>query len=108
MSRRLESFDFGLAAAGRPRRYPWHEWTDGSVWEIVQGEDYNLLTENMQVNLHMRAAKEGKRVQTRRIRENGSERLVFQFLHEDADVPDVRGRAGFESGASLSASGRRL
>ena len=93
MSRRLESFDFGLASAGRPWRYPWREWTDGSVWEITQGEDYNLLTQNMQVNLHMRAAKEGKRVQTRRIRENGSERLVFQFLPDDADDPEVRGGA---------------
>ena len=28
---------------------------DGSPWEIQRGEDYDVATENMRVNLHMRA-----------------------------------------------------
>jgi hypothetical protein len=50
MAKRLDSFPDGAS-----RRYPWTEWTDGGVWEIRRGEDYDAATENMRVNLHMKA-----------------------------------------------------
>jgi hypothetical protein len=70
----------GTRRRGRPAKYPWEEWTNGSVWEIVQGQDYDVSTENMRVNLHLRAGKEDKKVITRLAREPGPEKLLFQFV----------------------------
>ena len=28
-------------------RYPWEEWFDGSVWELVQGKDFACKTVSM-------------------------------------------------------------
>jgi predicted HNH restriction endonuclease len=77
--RQLKSFDFG-PPRGRPQKYPWDKWEDGSIWQIVRGNDYAVSTENMQVNLHTRAAKDGRKVQTRKVETPEGEGLVFQFL----------------------------
>jgi hypothetical protein len=80
--RELPSYDFNRPL-GRPSKYPWDKWENGSIWEIVQGEDYEVSTENMQVNLHLRAARDNKKVQTRTERDDGVEKLVFQFYDVD-------------------------
>src|SRR5205807_7216274 len=77
MARRVESFEEGRAI----RRYPWDEWTDGSIWEIERGEDYDVATENMRVNLHMRAKQDVKKLRSTIIRPSPlREGLRFQFL----------------------------
>lgn len=89
MARRVNSFD-GTDGGGQ-RKYPWHEWIDGSPWEIRQGEDYDVATENMRVNLHMKAKQLHGAVRTRKIADGGVEGLVFQFRPRDGtpgdDVP---------------------
>lgn len=35
--------------------YPWHEWTDGSWWEIEQGVDFRCSIKAMQASLWGRA-----------------------------------------------------
>jgi hypothetical protein len=62
------------------RRYNWPDWTDGAVWEIRQGDDYDVATENMRVNLHTKARQIGAKVKTAIVREGDSEGLRFQFL----------------------------
>jgi hypothetical protein len=79
MAKRLKAFP-DRAAAG-VRRYPWPQWTDGGVWEINRGEDYDVATENMRVNLHMKADSLGRKVRTTKV-ERGSG-LVFQFLDSE-------------------------
>jgi hypothetical protein len=81
MAKRLEKFP-GDTPRG-PRRYPWNEWTDGSVWEIRRGEDYDAATENMRVNLHMKADSLAKKVRTKKVRDDQGEGLVFQFFDPD-------------------------
>jgi hypothetical protein len=61
-------------------RYPWDEWTDGSTWQIRRGEDYDVATENMRVNLHMRARHLPGKVKTTKFVDAASEGLIFQFL----------------------------
>jgi hypothetical protein len=80
--KQLNSFDWGGGGAGRPQKYPWGEWENGKPWEIVKGEDYHVSSQNMQVNLHMRAAKDNKVVRTRTRREVAGEKLVFQFFEK--------------------------
>jgi hypothetical protein len=44
LARKLEAFPEGEAP--RQQRYPWKQWTDGNVWEIRRGEDYDTTTEH--------------------------------------------------------------
>jgi len=78
MARRLDEFP---GDRRRPLgKYPWQDWTDGSVWEIQRGDDYAVATENMRVNLHMKADALSTKVRTRKFQRDGDEGLVFQFL----------------------------
>ena len=87
MARRLEQFP---AQGGGPRRrYPWDEWSDGGVWEITRGEDYDVPTENMRVNLHTRADATGKKVKTQKVTTNG-EALIFQFYSPEGEELDMQ------------------
>jgi hypothetical protein len=81
MARRLDSFP-EPTRRGRDK-YPWGDWTDGSVWEIRRGDDYEVATENMRVNLHMKADALGRKVRTRKVSDAGGERLVFQFQQSE-------------------------
>lgn len=67
------------------RRYPWSEWTDGSVWEIRRGVDYDVATENMRVNLHMKADGLAIKVRTRKVNDESGEGLVFQFVDPEGE-----------------------
>lgn len=89
MARRVEGFMKDKPDA--PRRYPWHEWTDGSVWEIRQGEDYDVASANMRVNLHERAKLQGMTVRTELVRDKDGEGLRFQFTRLPR-VPSLRER----------------
>jgi hypothetical protein len=92
MARRVDGFKKDKTET--PRRYPWHEWTDSSIWEIRQGEDYDVATENMRVNLHERAKFQAMIVRTEIVRDKAGEGLRFQFeapnlapLHDHLRVP---------------------
>jgi len=79
MGRRLDAFP-GERPPGR-RKYPWDEWTDRSAWEIRRGEDYDVATENMRVNLHMKADSLRCKVRTRKFEDDDQvEGLIFQFF----------------------------
>ena len=82
MARKLDVFP--TEDAPQPRRYPWNEWTDGSAWEIRQGDDYDIDTENMRVNLHVKADAIGAKVRTKKITDAHGEGLVFEFNDPEA------------------------
>jgi hypothetical protein len=81
MAKRLDKFP-GQTDPQRGK-YPWNEWADGSVWEIRRGEDYDVATENMRVNLHLKADALARKVRTHKIADDRGEGLVFQFLESD-------------------------
>ena len=71
-----------LQDAQRPRRrtfYPWAEWTDGSVWRALKGEDFTCDVNHFQTALHQRARQEGKQVET-----GSPEKDVVEFRFYDA------------------------
>ena len=90
MARRLNKFPADDAPSAR--RYPWGDWTDGSAWEIRRGEDYDVATENMRVNLHMKADGLAIKVRTKKIRDEQGEGLVFQFYDPDPDAEEAKMR----------------
>lgn len=60
--------------------YPWDKWTDGSVWKIVQGEDFDTTTSSMRAQLFNRGKKEGLNLRTNL---EGTGVLIFQFFEAD-------------------------
>jgi hypothetical protein len=84
MGRQLERFPDEEAPQTK-RRYPWPEWTNGRPWEIRQDEDYDVATENMRVNLHMKADSLGRKVRTKKISDEDGEGLIFQFLRSEEE-----------------------
>lgn len=52
-------------SGGRPVRYPWTEWTDGQVRDVVQGTDFDTSMDIMRGNLHRKARDLGMHVQTK-------------------------------------------
>lgn len=84
MAKRLDRFP-DERTPGSLRRYPWAEWADGSAWEIRKGEDYEVATENMRVNLHLKADALGRKVQTKKITDQDGEALVFQFIPSEEE-----------------------
>jgi hypothetical protein len=74
MARRVDSFE-----DEQTRRYPWDQWTDGSIWEIRRSEDYDVATENMRVNLHERAKSQALVVKTKKVGDDDWEGLRFRF-----------------------------
>lgn len=80
MARRLA--ELPETRRGRKPKYPWDEWEDGSVWEILHGVDYQVSTASMQTALYVRARHRGLRVQTRRLADRDG--LCFVFSRNSA------------------------
>jgi hypothetical protein len=99
MGRRLDAFP-GQPSRGQ-RRYPWGEWADGSTWEIRRGEDYDVATENMRVNLHMKADSLSAKVRTHKFDDDRGEGLIFQFFElEEAEESSVTAEAPDDADAT--------
>lgn len=79
MATRLERFEFGR---GYQSKYPWHQWLDGSIWKVVQGEDFTCKTPSMWTTLTNKAKKTGMKLQARIVDDNHA--VVFQFTKQSA------------------------
>lgn len=74
MARKIEQFPLAASV-----RYPWDEYLDGSIWELVRGEDYTAKTQTFLGNARSRAKRLGGTLRTRALRKNDSEVVVIQF-----------------------------
>ena len=63
MAERLENFEFPRMNRGR-RRYDWDSWTDGAVWKLVHGEDFDLSINDMRASCFNRATAVGMKCRT--------------------------------------------
>jgi hypothetical protein len=76
MAKTLDTFpDYQSSQA----KYPWSDWTDGQVWQIVQGEDFTLSPKSMRMTIAARASTLGLRVRTT-VQGNT---VTFQFRAKD-------------------------
>jgi len=85
MAKQLDEFPADDKAPNAQRRYPWSDWTNGGAWEIRKDEDYDVATENMRVNLHVKADSLGRKVRTKKITDEDGEGLIFQFLESEEE-----------------------
>ena len=60
-----ERIDSLPPARASRRIYPWNRWTDGTVWRIRQGEDFEVSPESMASMIRVRAKTTGLTVATR-------------------------------------------
>ena len=75
MARRLEAFPASTGA-----RYPWTDWLDGSVWELVHGEDFTSKLPTFRANAQIQAKRRNGRVRSRAVTAaDGREAVVIQF-----------------------------
>lgn len=47
------------------RKYPWEEWLDGRVWELVPGEDFVVTIASFLSLAHWQAKRRGVSLTTR-------------------------------------------
>lgn len=62
--RTLEAFPPSRKPAGRPTEYPWEEWTDGEIRELIQGEHFHCKLKSLRALIHLTASKRGLRAST--------------------------------------------
>lgn len=85
MGKRLESFEFYDGPPRRTNSWPLEEWLDGSIWQIVRGEDFETSLKNMQSTLHHHARHRGLWVKTRlQYEDDGRESVVFRAYRKTA------------------------
>jgi hypothetical protein len=58
MAEILEEFNFDAYRSKRP----WHEWLDGRVWKLKEGEDYTCTPASLTVQARLAAKKMGVKV----------------------------------------------
>ncbi len=74
MATRLKQFRFTGRLA---EKFPWKKWTDGSIWKIQEGVDYETTCERMRCNLYNMAKTMGLSIQTSVV--DKKKTIVFQF-----------------------------
>jgi hypothetical protein len=80
MAKRIDSLPNKARA-----RYPWKEWTDGSIWQLVRGDDYTVEDDAMRSMAHLYARRNNMRAETRRW-EKG---MIIQF-HKLSPAPSKK------------------
>ena len=82
MARKLEAFPETPFRSNA--RYPWDEWLDGSVWELIQGEDYTTKSKSMRTTAQAVARQKGGRLRVAEL--DGGKRMVIQFQGPQSPV----------------------
>lgn len=60
--------------------YPWHEWTDGNIWEARQGKDYKTSTKSFKDSLKYQAKTRRMTLKLDVSTFRGAEVVIFQYL----------------------------
>jgi hypothetical protein len=78
MARVIDNFP----ATATQSRYPWDEWLDGRVWELVAGEDFTSKPETFRQNAAIQAQRRGGKSKTRMV-EDGDRHIVVLQMQRD-------------------------
>lgn len=78
MAERIETLK--SKGSGRPTKYPWREWADGSAWRAKHGEDFTVSVSGFSSTLRGYADGHDLCVDIRRVTALGV--VEFQFRKE--------------------------
>lgn len=65
----------GTKSSANGAKYPWADWTNGSWWKIVKGEDYERETGSMRTALVIHARRHSMKVMVHK----RGDSLFFRF-----------------------------
>lgn len=57
--------EFPGNSSGRPTKYPWNDWLNGQVWELIPGEDFHVSPSGLRSAMARQAKLRGLKVRTR-------------------------------------------
>jgi hypothetical protein len=66
MAEILDSFEFGETSGFSWTKYPWDDWTNGAVWQMTQGDDFDLATRDFARTVRRYAQTHGYSVRVQR------------------------------------------
>ena len=77
-------------------KYPWDQWLNGNVWELLEGVDFTNDLQRMRVQTYVAAGKRGLKARTS---QSGPNKLIIQAYspeenHQGKDCV-ARGRCGY-------------
>ena len=79
MAHRIEAFP----DAPSQSVYPWEDWFDGGVWELIPGEDFRGKPATFRASAVAQAARRDGHVRTRKVSNaDGEYRLYLQFYRD--------------------------
>jgi hypothetical protein len=92
MARKVNEFP----ASPSRTAYPWDEWLDGHIWELVPGKDFKGSSDTFRSNATLQAKRRDGKIRSRRLGEPGSEgeRLYIQFYRDEESSPPEPHGAG--------------
>lgn len=76
--------EFPALSRARKSIYPWDEWTDGSIWQVKEGEDFTSNLKTFVQGCYAHAKRHGIKVEVRTIPDQGV--VVMRFVPADAQV----------------------
>ena len=108
MASKLKSFDFTKQSeltVTEKANYPWDLWLDGSIWELIEGEDFTTHPLMMERIIRTRATGRKAQVRMRHVPLNGNPwgKIVVQRVDDNAPEA-VKRRERAEKRAATKAS----
>jgi hypothetical protein len=108
MASKLKSFDFTKQSeltVTEKANYPWEQWLDGSIWELIEGEDFTTHPLMMERIIRTRATGRKAQVRMRHVPLNGNPwgKIVLQRVDENAPEA-IKRRERAEKRAATQAS----
>lgn len=87
MARRIDEFSPVQRGDGK---YPWSDWTDGNIWELKRGDDFDSSLASMRQTCKKVADRRGLKLETRTRKDARHEFLQIQFV----DPTNTQRRSG--------------
>ena len=56
MAKKIRTFPEQI---GRPETYPWSDWLDGGIWELVKGNDFDCEAKSFRHSAYSAASRAG-------------------------------------------------
>lgn len=84
MAKKVLSFFDGSDSGHGNTKYPWDRWTDGLIWEVTKGLDFDCKIESFRGVLYSYAKRNGMKLQVQSLVRMG--KMRFRFYNPAVEV----------------------
>lgn len=86
MAERLKKLPAKSRGPGRPPKYPWDQWSDGSVWRATSGTDFDCSRDGFVDALRQFAHRNRDRLRVSvRMSNDEPDVVIFQFFDREGE-----------------------